>query len=104
MEENQNSKGLVLRKIELKVFIDTLVQVYNSGADYIDIVGNPDEKQDTIGIIVHDEYMSEDQERIEIIDEYDDDEEEIDEEPFTKIDSLTGEIKKLSDEDINNLI
>lgn len=94
MEEN-NNKGLVLRKIELKVFIDTLVEVYNSGADYIDIVGNPEENQDTIGIVVHEEYMNADHEEMEVIDE----EEELFEEDLEPKKDIP-----LSDEDINELI
>lgn len=85
--EGENKDKVVLRKIALKEFIDTLVNVYNSGADYIDLVGNNDDNQDTIGIIVHDEYMSNDPEQIEIVDE--------DEEPKDE---------KLSDDDIKDLL
>lgn len=53
------SNKLILRKIELKMLIDTLVEVYNTGADYIDIEGSTGDSQDVIGIIVHPEYMSE---------------------------------------------
>lgn len=87
MEENKDKKQVVLRKISLKAFIDTLVEVYNSGADYIDLIGTPDDGQDTIGIIVHQEYLNVDNDEIELID----DEEEIDNTP-------------LSDKDINDLI
>ena len=77
---------VVVKKVPLKDFIDTLVQVYNSGADYIDLVGNHDDDgQDTVGIIVIDEYMSNEDETIELIDD--------NEEPG-----------KLSDEDIDDLI
>lgn len=89
MEEKDNKK-VILRKIALKTFIETLVNVYNSGADYIDLVGNNNKEQDTIGIIVTDEYMSDDDESIELIP---DEEEEIEEEP-----------KKLSDKDLDDLI
>jgi hypothetical protein len=83
-----NNKQTLIRKVDLKALIDTLVEVYNSGADYIDIIGHPDEEQDTIGIIVHDDYMAdpndleEGQERIE----------------------TEEEDKPLSDEDLNQLI
>lgn len=99
MEENNKKKEVILRKIALQKFIETLVDVYNSGADYVDIVGTPDENQDTIGIVVHEEYLSKDDMQIEFIS--DEDEEE---EPYTKIDPLTGNIIPLSDEDINDLI
>ena len=100
MEENNKKKEVILRKIALQKFIETLVNVYNSGADYVDIIGTPDENQDTIGIVVHEEYLSKDDMMIEFI--ADEDEEE--EEPYTKIDPLTGNIIPLSDEDINDLI
>ena len=83
--ENKNQK-VILRKIALKAFIDTLVNVYNSGADYVDLVGSNDEEQDTIGIIITDEYMA-DPDDMEL--EIEDDEEEE---------------KKLSDDDIDQLI
>jgi len=100
MEENNKKKEVILRKIALQKFIETLVNVYNSGADYVDIIGTPDENQDTIGIVVHEDYLSKDDMMIEFI--ADEDEEE--EEPYTKIDPLTGNIIPLSDEDINDLI
>jgi hypothetical protein len=101
MEENNKKKEVILRKIALQKFIETLVNVYNSGADYVDIIGTPDENQDTIGIVVHEEYLSKDDMQIEFISDEDEEEEE---EPHTKIDPLTGNIIPLSDEDINDLI
>ena len=101
MEENNKKKEVILRKIALQKFIETLVNVYNSGADYVDIIGTPDENQDTIGIVVHEDYLSKDDMMIEFIA---DDEDEEEEEPYTKIDPLTGNIIPLSDEDINDLI
>ena len=101
MEENNKKKEVILRKIALQPFIQTLVDVYNSGADYVDIIGTPDENQDTIGIVVHEEYLSKEDGSIELIP---DDDEEDEEEPFTKIDPSTGNIIPLSDEDINDLI
>lgn len=100
MEENNNKKEVIIRKIALQNFIEKLVSVYNSGADYVDIIGTPDENQDTIGIVVHEEYLSKDELEIEFIADDEDEEEE----PYTKIDPLTGNIIPLSDEDINDLI
>jgi hypothetical protein len=95
MEENNKKKEVILRKIALQKFIETLVNVYNSGADYVDIIGTPDENQDTIGIVVHEEYLSKDDIEIELIlDDEDEEEEYI--EPTND--------KPLSDEDINDLI
>lgn len=82
------SKQVRLRKIPLSVLIQALMDVYNTGVDYIDLIGKPDEEQDTIGIAFCEEYMSK--------------EEGEEEETF---DDLKEEIKniKLSDEDLNQL-
>ena len=89
--ENQNNNEVRLNKIPLKLFIDTLMDVYNSGADFIDLVGKPDIEQDSIGIIVRLEYMN--SEETEETDE-------VNEEEFIakKLDI------KLSDEDLNQLL
>ncbi len=58
MENKPNE--VVLVKIPLKHLIDTLVMIYSDGADYVDIVGVPNEMQDSIGIVVRDEYMAKD--------------------------------------------
>ena len=94
MEENNKKKEVIIRKIALQNFIEKLVSVYNSGADYVDIIGTPDENQDTIGIVVHEEYLSKDELEIEFIADEDEEEEYI--EPTND--------KPLSDEDINDLI
>jgi hypothetical protein len=51
-------KEIRLTKIPLGTFLDALLELYNEGLDYIDIIGTPDEKQDTIGIAFTREYMS----------------------------------------------
>jgi hypothetical protein len=95
MEENNKKKEVIIRKIALQNFIEKLVSVYNSGADYVDIIGTPDENQDTIGIVVHEEYLSKDELEIEFITDEDEEEEDYIE--------PTND-KPLSDEDINDLI
>lgn len=47
---------VTLRKIPIETLIATLVEIYDKGADYVDIVGIPDDTQDEIGIIVKEEY------------------------------------------------
>jgi serine protease inhibitor len=86
MTKRQNNKEVRFRKINLQFLIETLTHIYDAGADYVDIVGTQDDVQDTINIIVQEEYMTE-----EPIEEK---EEDIPDEPQTP----------LSDEDINNLI
>ncbi len=86
MTKRQNNKEVRFRKINLQFLIETLTHIYDAGADYVDIVGTQDDVQDTINIIVQEEYMTE--ERIEEEEDIPDDDEP----------------QKLSDEDINNLI
>jgi len=54
----QNNK-VVLRKIPLEIFIDVLMDIYEQGVDFVDIVGTNDEIQDTIGVMFTKEYVSE---------------------------------------------
>jgi len=85
MENNE----VIFKKIPLKVFLDILQDAWEKGADYVDIVGVPDEVQDNIAVAIREEYMNADPE----------DEFEIDvelEHPEEK--------KDLSDEDLNQLI
>lgn len=86
--KRQNNKEIRFRKINLQFLIETLTHIYDAGADYVDIVGTQDDVQDTINIIVQDDYMTD-----EPLDGEPLQEEEGDDEP-----------QKLSDEDINNLI
>lgn len=88
MTRRQNNKEVRFRKINLQFLIETLTHIYDAGADYVDIVGTQDDVQDTINIIVQEEYMTE--ENLE------------EEEPL--IDEEDDEPQTLSDEDINNLI
>lgn len=84
--KRQNNKEIRFRKINLQFLIETLTHIYDAGADYVDIVGTQDDVQDTINIIVQDDYITE--EPIEEEEDIPDDDEP----------------QKLSDEDINNLI
>ena len=53
-----DSKTAKFRKIPLKKLIDTLVSIYNSGADYVDVLGQTGDPQDIITISVTQEYMA----------------------------------------------
>lgn len=83
MENNE----VTFKKIPLRVFLDILQDAWEKGADYVDIVGVPDEVQDNIAVAIREEYMNTDP----------DDEFEIDVE-------LENPDKNLSDEDLNQLI
>ena len=78
----ENSKEVRFRKISLRLLLDTLTHILNSGADYVDIIGIRGDEQDVINIVVQEDYMTDEE-----LEEYDDDDD-----------------VPLSDEDINNLI
>lgn len=79
--EKKNKNIITLQKIPIKNLMEILSELYNDGADYIDISGVPNVEQDVISIFVREEYMNEDE-------EYDEEE-------------CNGD---LSDEDLNQLI
>ena len=81
-----------LRKIPLEMLIQILQELYDGGADYVDISGDNDvdgELRDTIKFTIKPEYMS--------------DPDIIDDEDIHIEDRLDGRIR-LSDVDINELI
>lgn len=47
-----------LRKVPVKPLIDMLMEAYNSGLDFVDIVGNLDMAQDMIGLGFYEDYYS----------------------------------------------
>ena len=52
-------KEIKVNKIDLGPLIDMLIQVYDSGADYIDfVVGQAKPDQDFLGILVREEYLN----------------------------------------------
>ena len=83
MENNE----VTFKKIPLRVFLDILQDAWEKGADYVDIVGVPDEVQDNIAVAIREEYMN----------AHPEDEFEIDVE-------LENPDKNLSDDDLNQLI
>lgn len=56
-----NNKKLVIRKVPLNKFLTLLGDLYNSGADFVDLHGeiNEEKKEDNITVAVPIEYMSE---------------------------------------------
>lgn len=88
----ENNKGeVILRKIPLKIFIEVLTDAWNKGADFIDIIGQPDQIQDNIGVAIKEEYYSKDPDNEEEDEEYD-------------IEVELDPSKDLDDEDLNQLI
>ncbi len=83
MENNHHD--VILRKIPLSILLDHLTEIYNSGVDYIDILGVNGEEQDRIGIAFNSSYMSPEED--------------------TNLDPDESQINiKLSDEDLNQLL
>ena len=87
MKEDNEENKVRLKKIPLGVFIQALMDIYNTGVDYVDIIGVPGKEQDTVGIAFCDEYLSKDLE------------EETDEDIEEKIKNIN-----LSDDDLNQLL
>ena len=84
--ENREVK---IQKIPLDRLIETLVDLYNKGIDYIDIAGVPGIDQDRMAIVFTRDYMTEEGKK-----------------NFGEEDELDLEIgpSKLTDDDINQLI
>lgn len=81
------NKEIILQKIPLRILLDVLTNAWNNGADYIDIIGVPNEVQDNIGIAIKEEYYTKG-----------DSDEEFD------IEVELDPSKPLDDEDLNQLI
>lgn len=47
---------VIVRKVELESFIDTLVYLYDGGVEFVDLIVKPNSIQDNIGIVVRQEY------------------------------------------------
>ena len=84
----ENRQEITLRKIPLRILIEVLTDAYSKGADYVDIIGTPDELQDSIGIAIKEEYYTKG------------DKEDVDFDVDIEIDPS----KKLDDNDLNQLI
>lgn len=83
----ENNNQVRLKKIPLGIFIQALLDIYNMGIEYADLIGVPGEEQDTIGIAFSEEYMSD----------------EMDEQTFEDLKDKIKDIK-LSDDDLNQLL
>jgi hypothetical protein len=54
----ENKNEIRLKKIPLLVLLEALKDVYERGADYVDIIGVPGVEQDSIGIAINREYFA----------------------------------------------
>ena len=57
MEENSNQ--VVFKKIPLEGLLAILEDLFDRGADFIDLYGTPDEVQDQLVIVIPREYINE---------------------------------------------
>jgi hypothetical protein len=81
-------KEMKIQKIPLDNLINTLVDIYNAGVDYVDIFGISEKDNDNIVVSFTEEYMTEEGKK-----------------NFTKEDlNLEIRSEKLTDDDINQLI
>jgi hypothetical protein len=83
------NKEIRIQKIPLDRLIETLVDLYNKGVDYIDISGMPGEEFDSMAVAFTKEYMTEEGKK-NFEEDY-------------KVD-LDISPSKLTDDDINQLI
>lgn len=97
----ENNNQIRLHKIPLGTFLDALLELYNEGLDYIDIVATPDKEQDTIGIMFTQDYMSK-----EMRDKYGDIVDEIADELINNIEKeeKSKKIDLSNNDDLNQLI
>ena len=81
-----------IRKIHVKTLVETLVNLYDNGVDYVDVIGMLDDTQDSIGLSFSKEYMAKGMKK-----QFDNISEK----------SVVTDIKidkKLSDDDLNQLL
>ena len=62
-------KQFMLKKIPLDSLLTILTELYEQGADYIDISGKHDDEKDEISITVREEYYSEEYDEIQFTEE-----------------------------------
>lgn len=86
----------IITKVPLDEFIDVILDLYNKGVDYIDLIVS--EKENNISITFTEEYLN-----IEAIKAYEEDEEDLEDEYDDAITTNTTP-STLREEDFNQLI
>ena len=86
-------KEVKLQKIPLESLIDILVGLWENGADFIDIIGVPNVDQDSIGIIVKEEYIN----SLEVIEDEEDFPRKREEYKIKRILLTEDDLEKLTD-------
>lgn len=95
-------KPITIKKVHLDSFIEILIDLYDKGVDYVDIIGVNNEIQDSIGISFSKDYMNS-----ELVDNFEKIKlpskkaEKEDKKPEIKEDKINI---NLSDDDLNQLL
>lgn len=63
---------VTLRKIPVQILIETLQEIWETGADFVDVVGIPDDTQDEIGLVVREEYYTSDPDPVDDEEDFND--------------------------------
>jgi hypothetical protein len=85
-------KQVKLRKIHLDTLIKVLVELYDKGVDYVDVIGTTDDVQDSIGLSFCSEYMNKDMR------------DNFDKISASEINNKEDKAASLDEEDLNQLI
>jgi hypothetical protein len=86
-------KNPVLKKVDINELMDTMMELWTRGVDYVDIVIKPDEN--SIALMFTEEYLSEEAKEKLL---------EMEEEEDDFLDECIEVKSKLNDEDLNQLI
>lgn len=96
--ENKGQE-VILRKIPIAILLNALQEIWESGVDYIDIVGKNGVEQDTIGLKFREDYIMN-------MDEKENEEDDASTPSPLSESDIEEKIKniKLSDEDLEDLV
>jgi len=95
------SKHPVLKKVDLNELMDTMMELWTRGIDYVDIMIKPDEN--SISLLFTEEYLS-DEAKEKLAEEGDDYDGEDDNEYEGFPDECVEVKSKLTDDDLNQLM
>lgn len=90
----------MIRRIHVESLMQILHQIYDRGADYVDIEGVINDGQDIIRLHFQDSYIDP-----EYLDEFEQFMEDVDAEPVKNTETSTKmEMRKLTDDDLNQIV
>lgn len=58
----ENNNTVSFKKVPVQILIEILQNAWDMGADFVDIIGVPDEIQEEISIAVNEDYISNEEE------------------------------------------